>query len=218
MASCSESVCDRGRPSRLGWRGLLVAGALATLPGAAADSKVFYSRQEALELAFPDADRVEKRTFILTSEQARRIEERARSPLESKLVTLYTGWKDGHVQGYAHIDVHTVRTKPEGFMVVLDAAGEVRSLRVLAFYEPLDYLPAERWYGQFEGKSSKQPLRLGRDIHGVAGATLSARAATRGVRRALAYYAVLIRPAAQADGLGRLPIPFDVECNPCVSS
>ena len=198
MASCSESGCGRGGPTRLGWRGLLLAGALAALPGAAADAKVFYSRQEALELAFPDADRVEKRTFILTPEQTRRIEERSRSRLETKLVTLYTAWKDGRIQGYAHIDVHTVRTKPEGFLVVLDAAGEVRSLRVLAFYEPLDYLPAERWYGQFEGKSLQQPLRLGRDIHGVAGATLSARAATRGVRRALAYHDVLLRPETHA--------------------
>jgi hypothetical protein len=164
--------------------------------GAPAAAKVFYSRQEAIALAFPEADRVEKRTFILTPEQVERIEQHSRSPLESKLVTLYTGWKDGRVDGYAHIDVHTVRTKPEGFMVVLDAQGRVRSLRVLAFYEPLDYLPAERWYAQFEGRSTEDALRLGRDIHGVAGATLSARAATRGVRRVLAYHAVLIRPGS----------------------
>jgi Na+-translocating ferredoxin:NAD+ oxidoreductase RnfG subunit len=172
--------------------------ALASFVGTAADAKVFYSREEAIELAFPGADRVEKRTFILTPEQTGRIEKRSRSPLETKLVTLYTGFKDGAIQGYAHIDVHTVRTKPEGFMVVLDAAGGVRSLRVLAFHEPQEYLPAERWYSQFEGKSSADPLRLGRDVHGVAGATLSARAATRSVRRVLAYYEVLIRPQSQA--------------------
>ena len=177
---------------------MLAAVALASLPGTEADAKVFYSRQEAIALAFPAADRVEKRTFILTPEQTERIEERSRSPLETKLVTLYTGWKDGRVQGYAHIDVHTVRTKPEGLMVVLDAAGKVRSLRVLAFHEPQDYLPTKRWYAQFEGKSLGDSLRLGRDVHGVAGATLSARATTRGVRRALAYYEVLIRPQSQA--------------------
>ena len=70
--------------------------------------------------------------------------------------------------------------------------GEVRSLRVLAFYEPLDYLPTKRWYRQFEAKSADAALRLGRDIHGVVGSTLSSRAATAGVRRALALHRVLL--------------------------
>jgi Na+-translocating ferredoxin:NAD+ oxidoreductase RnfG subunit len=34
---------------------------------------------------------------------------------------------------------------------------------------------------------------VGSDIHAIVGATLSARAATRGVRRALALYEVLVR-------------------------
>jgi Na+-translocating ferredoxin:NAD+ oxidoreductase RnfG subunit len=173
-----------------------VAAALAllVLQSSSADAKVFYSRQQALDLAFPEADRIEKRTFILTSEQVEQIEKRARSSLDTKLVTLYTGFKNGGVMGYAHIDVHTVRTKSEGLMVVLDSQGRVRSLRVLAFHEPLEYLPTERWYRQFDDKSLVEPLRVGRDVHGIVGATLSARAATRGVRRTLAYYDILIRP------------------------
>jgi Na+-translocating ferredoxin:NAD+ oxidoreductase RnfG subunit len=77
-------------------------------------------------------------------------------------------------------------------MVVIGPEGEVRSLRVLAFHEPLEYKPTNRWYRQFENKSIDSPLRLGGDVHGVVGATLSARATTRGVRRALAFYEVLI--------------------------
>ena len=78
-------------------------------------------------------------------------------------------------------------------MVVLTPEGAVRSLRVLAFHEPLEYLPAARWYEQFDRKSRAAPLRLGGDIDGVSGATLSARAATTSVRRALALYEVLVR-------------------------
>jgi Na+-translocating ferredoxin:NAD+ oxidoreductase RnfG subunit len=78
-------------------------------------------------------------------------------------------------------------------MIVLSPAGEVRSLRVLAFHEPLEYKPTSRWYSQFENRSLEAPLRVGGDIHGVVGATLSARATTRGVRRALAYFEVLLQ-------------------------
>ena len=168
--------------------------ALLLLAGAGeAPAKVFYSRSEALQMAFPDADRVESDMFVLEQEQVAEIERLARSPLDSKLVRIYKGMRGSEVVGYAVIDVHNVRTLPEAFMVVLDPEGSVRSLRVLAFHEPLDYLPSDRWYRQFDEKSLAEPLRVGGDVHGVIGATLSARATTRGVRRALAYYEVLVQ-------------------------
>jgi hypothetical protein len=162
----------------------------ATAPAAA---KVFYSRNQALRLAFPEAERIEDDTYVLSDAQAERIGALAQSPLDSKLVKLYRGYHGDQLLGYAVIDIHNVRTMPEAFMVVLTPEGSVRSVRVLAFHEPLDYLPNQRWYGQFDEKSLASPLRLGGDIHGVVGSTLSARATTRGVRRALAYYRVLVQ-------------------------
>ncbi len=167
------------------------AAVLAICSGASA--KIFYTRSEALDLAFPDAERVEGETYVLNEDQVRRIESLARSRLDSRLVRIYTGYRGEEVLGYALIDVHNVRTLPEAFLVVLTPGGSVRSLRVLAFHEPLEYLPTDRWYEQFGDKSLREPLRVGGDVHAVVGATLSARATTRGVRRALAFYEVLVR-------------------------
>lgn len=163
----------------------------ASAPPAA--GKVFHTKAEALQLAFPAADRIESESFVLEDEQVRAIESLARCELDSKLVTLYRGIRDQAVLGYAFLDVHNVRTRSEAILVVLTPEGRVRSLRLLAFHEPLEYKPHDRWYQQFDGKSLRDPLRLGRDIHGVVGATLSSRATARGVRRALAVYEVLVR-------------------------
>ncbi len=171
-----------------------VAVVLLAIFGAVdANAKVFYSQNEALALAFPDAEEVASDTFVLDDDQVSRIESLAKCELGSKLVKIYTGMRDGKVLGYAVIDVHNVRTLPEAFMVVLNPAGAVRSLRVLAFHEPLEYKPTNRWYSQFDNRSIDAPLRVGGDIHGVVGATLSTHATTRGVRRALAYYEVLLQ-------------------------
>ncbi len=168
---------------------VLLLGAGAS-PAAA---KVFHTKAEGLALAFPDADRVESQTLVLSDEQVKAVESRARSRLDSKLVTIHRGMKGEEVLGYAFLDVHTVRTLPEALLVVLTPEGSVRSLRVLAFHEPLEYKPRDRWYDQFQNKSLRDQLRLDRDIHGVVGATLSSRATTRGVRRALAFHEVLVR-------------------------
>ena len=65
-------------------------------------------------------------------------------------------------------------------------------LFVCAFYEPQDYLPGERWLGQFKGKTPAQPPRVGADIVSITGATLTSRAVAGGVRRALAIYATCL--------------------------
>ncbi len=158
-----------------------------------AGAKVFHTREEALALAFPNADRVEDETLVLGDAQAQRVEELARCPLESRVVRIYRGYRGPELLGYAFIDVHNVRTLSEAFLVVLNPQGEVRDLRLLAFHEPLDYMPAERWYAQFEQKSLAQPLRVDGDIHGIMGASLSTRATAGGVRRALAVYQVVVQ-------------------------
>lgn len=173
---------------------------LAALLAAPATAGVFHSQQEALELAFPAGTRVEKKNHVLDDTQAAAVEERSRSKLESRLISVYTGWQDDVVIGYAIIDIHTVRTQPEAFMVVVDPAGEVRSLRVLAFYEPGEYLPPERWLKQFEKKRLDERLHLRADIHGIAGSTLTARAVTSGVRRALALIEILVGPPESEPG------------------
>jgi Na+-translocating ferredoxin:NAD+ oxidoreductase RnfG subunit len=178
---------------------LVVAGVLwALIAVESAAAKVFASQNQALAEAFPDATRIERDSHILSKSETARIEALVHEKLESRIVVLHTAYQDDRVLGHAHIDVHNVRTQPEAFMVVLNPEGVVRSVRILAFHEPLDYLPTERWYAQFEGKTRQDKLRVGRDVHGVVGATLSARAAADGVRRMLAYWEVLLRPAEEA--------------------
>lgn len=177
---------------------LVVAGivwALIAVESAAA--KVFASQNQALAEAFPEATRIERDSRILRKAEAKRIEELTGEKLESRILVLHTAYQDDRVLGYAHIDVHNVRTQPEAFLVVLTPEGVVRSVRILAFHEPLDYLPTDRWYAQFDGKTRQDKLRVGRDVHGVVGATLSARAAADGVRRMLAFWEVLLRPAEE---------------------
>lgn len=180
----------------LAWRSrvvVVIAILLGTALATTAQAKVFMTKSEALAWAFPEADRVEDRRFVLTDEQVAEIEKRAQSKLDSRIVTLYVGHKGDAVLGYAVIDQHLVRTLQEAFLVVLSAEGEVRRLRVLAFHEPAEYKPNDRFLSQFEGKEGGTPLRLAREVHGIAGATLSSQAVTGGVRRVLAYHEVLVR-------------------------
>lgn len=161
--------------------------------GTPARAEVFHSKESALRLAFPSAERVQPRTLFLTEDQKTSVERRAGSSLESRMVTCYVGTRGGEVQGYAFFETHLVRTLPATFMVVLDPSGRVRAVHILAFHEPSDYLPSERWLRQFSGQRLGRELAVGQDIVGIAGSTMSSQAVTAAVRRILAVYDVVLR-------------------------
>ncbi len=157
------------------------------------EAQVFYSKAEALQVAFPTADRVETQTFFLTPQQIEQVEALAQTAVDSRLATFHVGHAANSVQGYAFIETHIVRTFPETFLMVVSPDGSLQKLLVLAFYEPAEYLPSERWLEQFAQKHLTPSLRLRRDIHGIIGSTLTAQAATQGVRKVLALFQVLIQ-------------------------
>jgi hypothetical protein len=173
-----------------------VAAALLLLGGAgAAAAKVFLTVEEALALAFPEAS-VERRTAYLTEEQRARARALAGVEVPSALITHYVATRDGQVVGTAYFDSHRVRTLPETLMITVDPEGEVGRVEVVTFREPEDYIPREVWYRQFDDRPLDDELQLKRGIRGVTGATLTARATTDAVRRALALHRVLNEEAA----------------------
>jgi hypothetical protein len=155
-------------------------------------AKVFYSKDEAMKLAFGDDATVEMLSLFPTPEEVARIEQLAKVKLESNLFSFYVGKKQGQIIGYAAIESHNVRTKPETLLVVLDAEGKLRNVYTLAFHEPPEYQPPERWYEQL-GNHTLEQLSFSQDIQGISGATLSTRAALNAARKVLAVYQVSVK-------------------------
>lgn len=167
---------------------LLTLLLLALAPPAGA--RVLLSQKDALALAFPGLA-VERRTAYLSEEQRKRAEEDGHVKVDSRVWSYYVAASSEGARGYAYFDSHVVRTMPETVMVVVDAGGTVRLVEVLAFAEPDDYLPRRRWLEQFRGQALDKELMVRRKIRNVAGASLTAEAATDAVRRVLAVHALV---------------------------
>lgn len=188
---------------KLGFAALLLLAFVALAGVRAVQAKVFYARNELAQLAFPNADRVDARDFILTPAQRAMIENEARGKLDSDIVTVYVGHTGTKVTGYAFIDTRTVRTLPETFLVVVTPEGTVSDTHVLAFYEPLEYLPSDRWLRQLKDRRLSDRLKVGDEIAAITGSTLSSNAIVAGIRRALAAYHVLIQCDSSLPESGR---------------
>lgn len=169
---------------------ILVLGLLTTvIPGFAT---VFYSKNEAMELAFGKEATVEQLSLFPDDQQMAEIQKLARVKLDSGLFTFYVGKNQDKILAYAAIETSTVRTKPETLMIVLTPEGELRNVHTLAFHEPPEYMPPERWFEQLY----KRPLAdmdFNKGVDGIAGATLSTHASIDSIRKVMAVYQVLIK-------------------------
>lgn len=163
---------------------------VAMAAGGIASGSVLVTVDEALRLAFPDADTT-RETVFLSDRQSQRVEALCGHRPDSALVTRFRADHEGDLAGWAYLDTHRVRTLPESLLVVVSPAGEVIRVEVVTFREPLEYLPRAGWYAQFEGRALDDELELERAIRPVTGATLTARATTDAVRRVLAIHRVL---------------------------
>ena len=186
----------RGSVNTQGRLSTVLVFLLATLATPNANSTIYYSKKEALELAFGKEALIETRSFFLTDAQIAEIEKIARIKLDSKLYTFYVGKRQDVLVGYAAIESHTVRTKPETLMIVLTPVGQLDRIYLLAFHEPPEYRPPERWFAQLYSRPLVD-LELNRGVDGISGATLSSRSALGSARKVLALYQVLIAQKGQ---------------------
>lgn len=154
-------------------------------------AQIFYSKTEALELAFGKAQ-VENLSLFPDDAQAAKIQQLAKTKLESGLFTFYVGKENDKILGYAAIESETVRTKPETVMILLTPEGELKSVTILAFHEPPEYMPPARWFESL-AKRSLDDMDFSKGVDGVSGATLSTRSALSSVRKVMAIYQVMVK-------------------------
>ena len=174
----------------------LAGGVLLLLMMFPVFGKIYYSKTEAMVLAFGEGATVEMLSLFPDDNQVKEIENKARVKLESNFITFYVGKKNGRVSGYAAIESHTVRTKPETLLIVLSPSGDIEAIHTLAFHEPPEYQPPQRWYQQLFGKALPQ-LSLNTDIQGISGATLSTRSALKMARKVKAVFEVMVKGEQQ---------------------
>jgi hypothetical protein len=129
---------------------------------------------------------IEKKSLILTKEEASTIQTKAYAKVRSKIVRYYEIKKDENLLGHAVLLRQKIRTKNAAILYMVDANRTMIGLEIISFKEPSEYKPNKEWQSIFVGKTSEDTLMAGKDIATISGATLSARAITDSARIALA--------------------------------
>lgn len=153
------------------------------------DVQVYLTKKQALEIAFPGADKVDREKKWLTDAQKKAIGEVCLQKIESNRMTFYVGKREQTPIGYAFIDHEIGKSFPITFMTVLNMDGTVRDVEIMVYREPRGWeVRYPSFMDQFTGRTADSDYRT---VNSITGATLSVRALVKGVSRATAVYKVL---------------------------
>lgn len=108
--------------------------------------------------------------------------------------TVYLAAHDGHLDGIAVFDSQIGQHEPIDFAVQLSPAGVVVRQEVVVYRERYgSEVRDARFRAQFIGKTGADPLKPGKDVKIVSGATYSSRAMALGVKRAAVIGALFLQ-------------------------
>ena len=164
---------------------------VAPAPSFAVD---YLTAEQAQADSFPGADRFEVREVELSPEERAALASRLAAPFSRSRWTLRLAWRGGELLGALVVDDVVGKFERITYSVGLGPDGIIRQVEILSYRESHGQevrLPL--WRKQFVGKSAASPLRIGEDIAGISGATLSCAHVAEGVRRIAHAFPELLR-------------------------
>jgi len=152
------------------------------------NAKILISPFDAMKSNFGDKTKIVKKNILLKNVQAKNVQTVAKVKLKSKIFKTFKAIKNKEVIGYGIIVNRKVRSKNAVVLYMISKDGILKSMEIIAFNEPMEYIPSKTWQEQFKEIPTTKKLRLNKDIPTITGATLSARSIVDGSRIAFAFY------------------------------
>lgn len=151
-------------------------------------AKILISPLDAMKQSYGSETEIVKKNILLSKVQASKIEKASSTKLGSKIFRVFKATKDSKLLGYGILINKKVRSKNAVVLYFISSESILKSIEIVAFNEPIEYLPSDRWNSQFEEVPTDKMLRVSKEIPTITGATLSARSITDGSRAAFAFY------------------------------
>ena len=179
------------------WPASVVAIAIVA-PAPAAVAATDLTAEAAQRVLFPGADAFTELTLSPTASQLLAITDAAGPQAPHGELRVWVARRGGAVVGHVFVDNVIGREDYITYAVGIDAQGALLPVEILEYRESHGAeIRNKRWLAQFAGRTMPAEIEFRADIKSIAGATLSSEHVTRGVRRLLAMWQVLVRSVSQ---------------------
>lgn len=155
-------------------------------------AEVFCSKEDALKAVLPEASDFKEEIKVLTAQQKKTVQVKAGVELDPEFDKEFYFYVSS--SGTAVLDTVKGKWGPIKFIMAFDTQGKIKDVVVLELTERRGRPVKDRKFlDQYIGKSAADPIKLKKDIKGIAGATISSRQMTDGIRKLVYIYEELYK-------------------------
>lgn len=151
-------------------------------------AKMLISPIDAMNQSYGVKSKISEDNILLTNIQAKKIQDESNVKLETNIFKVFKAEQNGKIIGYGILINKKIRSKNGVVLYLISTDSVLKSIEVIAFNEPMEYIPSKKWISQFENVKTQTPLNLSKDIPTITGATLSAKSFVDGSKIAFAIY------------------------------
>jgi len=156
-------------------------------------AKMLVSPFDIMKAAYGQTTEISKKNILLKKSQLKKIQQNAKAKIKSKIFRVFKAVSKGETLGFGILVNRKVRSKNAAILYIISKDSVLKSIEIIAFNEPMEYIPSRTWIKQFENISTDKRLRISKEIPTITGATLSARSIVDGSRVAFAFYEEILK-------------------------
>lgn len=155
-------------------------------------AKMLMSPIDAMKQSFGEKSEISKKNILVTRAQIQIIEKNAKAKAKTKIFRVFKAKIDDEILGYGIILKRKIRSQNTVVLYIISKDGVLKNIDIIAFNEPIEYIPSNTWIQQFNETPTDKMLRVSKDIPTITGATMSARSIVDASRIAFAFYKEII--------------------------
>ncbi len=147
----------------------------------------------ALERHFGSQIKIEYFKFKIDDNLRKQIEKECGQRFSQNFVHVFKSVKNDSTVGYGIVDNVYGKLKPITFLVVFNNNGDIIDTEILKYRESYGgAVKNKNWLNQFVGKDPEK-INFGKEIHGISGATISAKSVTKGIKKLSMLFEIIRR-------------------------
>ena len=147
-------------------------------------SKITDKTEKVLNDYFPENTSIEWTMYDIPKDEKKIIQKTVKQKFFRDEVNLWTITDKDSLKYYAILDNVIGKTMPITFLCIFNQSAEVEHSSIIKYREPYGgEVGNKKWLKQFNRYNDSSPYKVGGDISGISGATLSVNSVTKGIHK-----------------------------------
>ena len=147
-------------------------------------SKITDKTESELKKYFPKNITIDWSMYKIPKDIKKTIQRTVKQKFFRDELNLWTITDEDSLKYYALLDNVIGKTMPISFLCIFDNSGKVQHSSVIKYREPYGgEVGSRKWLDQFLTYTDSSSYKVGKDISGISGATLSVNSLTKGIHK-----------------------------------